>query len=253
TTSGAFEFRLFANDGLTRLATSPAVTLNGAIPTLAVNSTTVNGGSTVTVTMSNGPGHRTDWVGLFQQGAANTGYADWQYLGGANVPPVTGSTSATLPFTMPTAAGPFEFRLFANNGFTVLATSQAVTVNVATPTLTVSSTTVNGGATVTVTVSNGPGNRADWVGVFPLGAANTGYVDWKYLNGAKSAPGTGLTGATLTFTMPSTAGSFEFRLFSNDGFTVLATSQATTIVQIQSPALAMEMSNQIWRFVRRHT
>src|SRR5206468_2219127 len=137
------------------------------------------------------------------------------------------SASATLTFTMPTTGGPFEFRLFANNGLTRLATSPAPTINLVAPAHRVSSTTVNGGATVVVTVSNGPGNRADWVGVFPQGAPNTGYIDWQYLNGAKSAPGTGLTGATLTFTMPATSGAFEFRFFANDGLTRLATSPAT--------------------------
>ena len=36
------------------------------------------------------------------------------------------------------------------------------------------------------------------------------HFDYQYLNGAKTAPPTALTSATLTFTMPTAPGSYNF-------------------------------------------
>ena len=72
----------------------------------------------------------------------------------------------------------------------VYATSAAVT-NIG---VSVSPTTATGGTNVTATIASGPGNAADWVGLYPVNDANVGaYVDWKYLNGTRTVPGTGLT------------------------------------------------------------
>ena len=71
---------------------------------------------------------------------------------------------------------------------------------------------------MTVTVSNGPGGITDWVGLYAVGTPDTSYLDRQYLNGLQTPPATGLTAATLTFSMPTTEGDYEFRFFPNDGF-----------------------------------
>jgi len=96
------------------------------------------------------------------------------------------------------------------------------------PSLSVSTTTATPGQSVTVTVANGPGNPRDWVGLHVSSAADTTYLDWKFLDGTRTAPVTGLTSATLTFTMPSTPGTYNFRLFA-PGYTKLATSPTVTV------------------------
>src|SRR5262245_39145604 len=238
TTPGTYEFRLFANDSFTRLATSPLVTVTPPpAPTLPAGNI-VQGVLTIQVTASNGPRNRTDWVGLFRPAAADTGFVDWQYLNGTKGAPGTGLTAATLRFPTPTPGGTFEFRFFANDGFTRLATSPPVIVSGPATTLTVSPTTVNGGGTVTVSVTNGPGNRTDWVGLFRQGAADTGYVDWRYLDGTMNAPGIGLPIANFQFTMPTTGGTYEFRLFANNSFTRLVTSLPVTVNAV-TPTLAV--------------
>src|SRR6185295_14818598 len=73
-----------------------------------------------------------------------------------------------------------------------------------TPSVTVSSTTVNPGDVITATVANGPGNPLDWVTFGLVTAADPGYVAWSYLNGLSTPPATGLTTATLQFTAPTT-------------------------------------------------
>jgi hypothetical protein len=80
------------------------------------------------VGVQDGPGNPTDWLGLYASGAADTAYSNWFYLNGSKVPPSTGLTTASVPFVMPSTAGPYEFRLFADNGLASLATSPTVTV-----------------------------------------------------------------------------------------------------------------------------
>jgi len=75
----------------------------------------------------------------------------------------------------------------------------AIAAAQSTPTLSVTPTSAPPGATVTVTVANGPANATDWVGLFTTAAADTLMLDWKYLNGQKTAPATGVTTATVTF------------------------------------------------------
>src|SRR5205814_4794792 len=111
---GPFEFRLFLGNGYTRAATSVPFGMD-ASPSLAVSATSVTGGSSVTVTLANGLGGATDWLALAATSAANTSYLQWTYAG-------TGVTPRTWTVTVPASGGPFEFRLFLNNGYTRAAT-----------------------------------------------------------------------------------------------------------------------------------
>jgi hypothetical protein len=81
-----------------------------------------------------------------------------------------------------------------------------------------------------VTVADGPGYRGDWVVLAKVGTAVTSTpLDWKYMNGTRSQPATGLTSAVLTFTMPQTPGEYEFRFFQNNSWTLLATSPSVLV------------------------
>jgi hypothetical protein len=80
--------------------------------------------------------------------------------------------------------------------------------------------TVASGATVTVGVQNGPSNVLDWVALYQTGSPDTGYVSYQYLKIS--------TSASLPFTVPGKPGTYEFRLFSNNSFTRLATSPTAT-------------------------
>ena len=90
-------------------------------------------------------------------------------------------------------------------------------------------TTVAPGGTVTATIANGPGNTGDWVGVFASADTDSTYQDWKYLNGLKTKPGVGVTGANVSFTMPTTPGTYNVRFFFNDTTIKLATSATITV------------------------
>src|SRR3954466_2003362 len=93
------------------------------------------------------------------------------------------------------------------------------------PTVTVTPTSVAPGGTVTVTIANGPGNARDWVALY----SGVTLIDWKYLNGTRTAPATGVSAATVTFVMPATPGTYTVQLLANDTYTVIATSSPITV------------------------
>jgi len=238
-TVGTYTMRFYA--GMTILATSGPITV--AIPgniSVAVSATAVVAGGTVTVTVTNGPGNRTDWVGLFAE--ESTTWSDWKYLNGSQSPPLTGLTDASMAFTLPATAGTYTVRFYA--GTILLATSPAVTVTpLPSATLTATPATVFPGGSVTATVGDGPGNRTDWVAVYAAGAST--YFDWRYLNGSQIAPAAGLTAATVALTMPTTTGTYTVRLYA--GTRLLATSGPVTVGFSSDISLAITPANVVAR------
>jgi uncharacterized protein YegP (UPF0339 family) len=134
---------------------------------------------------------------------------------------------------MPTTAGTYQFRLLANNGYTVIATSGNVTVTGSGgggPAVTTNVSSVSPGGSVTVSWSgvSGPAVK-DWLGRYTPGAANTAYLDWKYTSSCtQTAGGTAKASGSCSFTI-STAGTYQFRLLANDGYTLIATSGTVTV------------------------
>jgi len=222
-TAGTYEFRLFLNNGYTRAATSPTITVQSSTapsPTLTVNTTTAAPGAAVTVTLTNGAGGATDWLVLAATTAPTTSYLQYTYVG-------AGVTTRTWTVNMPATAGTYEFRLFLNNGYTRAATSPTITVQSSTapsPTLTVNTTTAAPGAAVTVTLTNGAGGATDWLALAATTAPTTSYVQYTYV-------GAGVTTRTWTVNMPATPGTYEFRLFLNNGYTRAATSPSVVVSQ----------------------
>lgn len=100
--------------------------------------------------------------------------------------------------------------------------------------LKVEGTSVAAGPSITVAVTNGPGNSKDWLALYVTGTADSAYLDWFFLNGTKSAPASGLTAASVPFVIPMLPGDYEVRFFSNNTFQRLGTSPTVTV----SPAEA---------------
>jgi subtilisin family serine protease len=218
-TGGAYEFRLFRDNGYTRAATSPAVTVDTSLSltptatslspnktiagaaafTLVVNGTSFTSSSKV---RWNGADRPTTFVNSTRLQAA-IGAADVAAAGSAQVtvftPPPGGGTSAALTFTITPP-----------------------------PSLTVSATSVAPGASVTATLTNGPGGSTDWLALAATGAPNNSYLQYIYL-------GAGTTTRAWTVTMPSTPGTYEFRLFPNNGYVRAATSPPVTVTAAPGP------------------
>lgn len=166
-----------------------------------------------------------DWIGLYVAGAADNAFVAYVYTGGG----ASGSKSVTVPVNA--AAGTYELRLFANNGYTLLATSGAITVQTP-PAATLSASPSSVYSSQPVTATWGAifqPSATDWVGLYAAGAADNAFVAFIYTNGNASGS------AGLTVPANAAAGTYELRLFSNNGYSKLATSGAIT-VQTPPPA-----------------
>jgi glucose/arabinose dehydrogenase len=232
---GTYQLRLFASNGYTRLAVSNTLTVSstgGAGPTLTASPTTVAAGASVTATWSGiASPTATDWIGLYVAGTADTSYLGWIYVSCAQTP---GSAAAagSCAFAVPsgTTPGGYELRLFANNGYTRLATSNPFTVSAAT-TLTASPTTVAAGGSVTATWSAiASPSPTDWIGLYTPGAGDMAYVTWIYVS-CSQAPGAATAAGSCPFAIPGglTPGTYQLRLYASNGYTRLATSNAFTV------------------------
>jgi len=124
--NGAHILTAVARDaaGNTATSTGVGVTVTGGVG-LTVSPTTVSLGESVTATWSNivGP-TSTDWIGLYAIGADNLDFLTFEYTDGT----ANGSLAYPIP-PAPFAIGNYELRLFANDVFTLLATSETLTVD----------------------------------------------------------------------------------------------------------------------------
>jgi subtilisin family serine protease len=95
---------------------------------LTASPSSIAPGGTLTVTWDrNASPASTDWIGLYQPGAANTAYIEWIYVSCSKTPG-SPQTSGSCPFVVPASLAPavYELRLLANDGFTLLATSNVL-------------------------------------------------------------------------------------------------------------------------------
>src|SRR5207249_4121518 len=126
---------------------------------LIISPTSVAAGASATATWSGiGSPSSTDWIGLYAPGAPDGSALTWMYVScstSAGAARASGSCSLTVPASV--AAGSYELRLFAANGFTRLATSPTFTVTTGSGdtsggvTLSASPSSVAAGASVTAT------------------------------------------------------------------------------------------------------
>ena len=201
-------------------------------PKLAVSPASVSAGGSVSVSWSGVVSPTSgDWVGLYHPGDPYSALVDWFY---ANSCTQTAGSSAlasgSCSFTMPSTGGPYELRLFTNDTWTVIATSNPVSVTGG-ATLAVSPASVSAGGSVSVSWSGvvSP-TSGDWVGLYHPGDPYSALVDWFYVNSCTQTAGSSaLASGSCSFTMPSTGGSYELRLFTNDTWTVIATSNPVTV------------------------
>jgi hypothetical protein len=216
--AGAYEVRLFANGGWKRLAVSNGVTVTAAGPSLTASPVATAPGGTLTAAWRNiAAATALDWVGVYAAGAADAGYVTRFYTGGR----ATDHTLATLPGS--TSPGTYELRLFTNDTLTRLATSNSFTVAVG-PSLSAKPVAVAAGGTLTVTWAGlATPTATDWVVLVPLNALDASWVAWSYTTGAAS----GSLSLAIPATVPS--GTYELRLFAQNGWQRLALSNTVTV------------------------
>src|SRR5439155_972330 len=105
-----------------------SIMFGGSSPTLTASPTSISSDGTLTATWAGiASSSSTDWIGLYQPNASNSEYIDWIYVScsqWAGSPRASGS----CPFVLPATTGTYQLRLLANDGYTVLATSNNFTV-----------------------------------------------------------------------------------------------------------------------------
>ena len=248
-TPGTYNIRFFANNSLAnRLATSASITV-ATQPTLTIGNVTVSEGNsgtrmaTFTVTLT--PVNTSQTVSVnyaTADGTATTANNDYEAANG------------TLSFSASTATRTFSVTI---NGDTTVEPNETFVANLsgatnavigdaqATATITndegaaagatvnMVSTSVAPGGQIQFTVAGGPANRTDWVTLSRVSAADNGYLDWNYLNGTKTAPTFGQSGATLQFTAPWAPGTYNVRFFANNSLANKLAVSATITVASQ--------------------
>ncbi len=90
------------------------------------------------------------------------------------------------------------------------------------PAIMVSASPVAPGAPISISVSNGPANRGDWVAISAAGSPDGSVLAWGYLSGTHQPPPVGLSAATVVMTAPAEIGNYEARFLLNDIYTVLS-------------------------------
>ena len=204
---------------------------------ISLDRSVVGAGGVVTATVSDGPGLAADWLGLYDgAGGLVTSYRDWKYLNGQHRKPESGGVAnAAVTFTLPEIPGTYQLRLFTNDSYTEVASSAPIVTTI--PTVTLSETAVNAGATVTARITDGTGLPGDWIALYDTRGGPREYLQWQFLNGSHARPANGFADTSVTFTAPSTAGTYNVRLFRNDSYALMTTSATITVSAPPPPAL----------------
>ncbi len=151
---------------------------------------------------------------------------------------VTGDGAATATLTLASDAlpGVRVARIATQGGTTTTSGLGPHTFTVpqpAAPVLTATPSSVAQAGTVTATWSGVPTpTTTDWITIAATGSGDTSYIAWLYDSSCTTSPGaTARAAGSCALTVPSTAtpGTYELRLFANNGYTRLATSGPFTV------------------------
>ena len=209
--------------------TSAPVSIDVLQPEISLSATTVNEGDVVTVTLTNSPGNRYDWMVLVPVGAPSSSWFKMTFV-------PSFQTGMTWNVSMPTTPGEYEVRLLEDNSYNELAVSETITVGeVVEPppgggdaAISLSTTIAEPGETVTATMTGGPGNQYDWMVLVPVGAPSSGWVKMTFVPQFQ-------TGMTWNVAMPATPGEYEIRLLESNSYNALAVSETIMVGDVVEP------------------
>ncbi len=200
TEPGEYEIRYIVNQGDKAIA-SQAVTLTELSGSLTIPSN-AEAGSSLVIEWA-GPDYQNDYIAIFPEDGDGR-YINYTYTNKGN----------PLRLNMPALPGTYEIQYILNQDKEVL-TSQTITIDPATATLTAPETGVAGESVVVEW--DGPDNTNDYIGIFPAGDENARYTSYTYTN----------KGSPLRVDLPSEAGDYEIRYILNQGDTALVSVPIT--------------------------
>lgn len=123
---GDYDVHLFADGGYTSIASTTVTVLEDAVsPYVAVDREDHASGEPIEVAFANGTGDPSSWVGLYPAGVVPGSIASlrWSYVDGRTDGRVT-LDAASAGTTWPLPAGDYEVHLFADGGYTVIASTR---------------------------------------------------------------------------------------------------------------------------------
>lgn len=188
-------------------------------------------GEDIQVSFAGGPGNPKDWVGIYPDGVVPGAQPStrWNYVNNTQTSS-TGSKEGLVTF--PTGlqeSGTWTSFLLKDDGYDVLAQSNLAVLEEGAP-LVRANRSYTPNSAIEVQFFNGPGNGADWVGIFKDGlvpATGVSIGAWNYVGGTQSV-GAPLTTGKIAFPSGLAAGKWVVYFLENNGYKVLS-SQAITV------------------------
>lgn len=190
---GSYEIRMFSTEEMVYLPISVEV------PEIHISPAEVKACEPINVTYSGAPGYEGDWIGIFSRDAGDRSPLSRKYL--------DGSTNGSFVLYTPSIPGTYNVRMFADDGYRLLAVSEPVTVK------------PNAGVRIVAepeTVSPGQAIYVHFWGAMPdsvIGMYGVTRPDKFWIN---MQPTGGPSCGTLTFRAPYGGGNYDFRLFENN-------------------------------------
>jgi hypothetical protein len=243
--NGTYELRFLSNDGYVSVATSNPITVSTVtLPVVTIvasdgTATENNPADTGIFTVSRSGSTAGSLNVNYTIGGSATNGTDYQSLSGT-VTIAAGQSTATITVT------PIDDSIAEGNETVVLTLSGNANYVVGTPasatviiidndvppgpslTATPGAVAVGGNVTGSWSGIGSPAGR-DWIGLYAMGAGDGSYWTWIYVSCSQS-PGNAQPSGSCPLGIPGVPnGSYELRLFSNDGFSRLATSNSFTV------------------------
>jgi len=200
--NGSYEARLFGDGFYSQKLATVAFTVVTPAGSISLSSSAVKVRESTSVTWSSQPGITSDgWVGIYPPGANEFGF-----LADIPIQYVAAGTGGKLTFTAPNTAGSYEFRLFADYGYTVKIATASFTVAELVGSMVPGKSGYSGGETVTLAwTADAALPDGAWIGIYPSGTDNKfGFVTYKTVTAGSS-------GSVAFAGLAS--GSYEARLF----------------------------------------
>jgi endonuclease/exonuclease/phosphatase family metal-dependent hydrolase len=121
--------------------------------------------------------------------------------------------------------GTYGFALYDGAGATLARVPFWIADPDAPPVIAVTTPVVAPGDPIEVTWAGAPGNRWDWIGVYPVGGEPGDYLGYRYAGTLPAGAGTiDATAEWIEGAWPLAPGDYELRLLRDDGYVVLAGS-----------------------------
>jgi len=192
--NGSYDLRLYNTTSGEELA---SLNFMVSIPTISATPASVNTCELITVSYAGAPGYENDWIAMYKSGSPDTSYITRQYL--------DGKENGTVTLSAPDP-GSYDFRIFENDSYTLLATSNSVMVKTFNGTKVVASPThVSPGGTVTVTYWGAPSSGSGVIGMYGMNRPDKFPLETRGL-GSKNC-------GRMTWKLPAAPGQYDFRMF----------------------------------------